>query len=152
MSKRKQIRNKFIEILETITTTGGSSVDIGMVQKRFLAPDEVPEDKFPAAFVFDTDERKIDMDADELKCELDIVITGYIKEHEDYSGDDTEDALDDFLEDIEKAITADRFIGLKTFVTNTLPLNIKSDFLTLKPYAIFDFKFRVTYYQEYGTP
>jgi len=160
MSRRDDILDRIISRLGAIKPANGYLTNVKLVSDRLKAPEELKTGQFPALFVIDTDERKDDSDVDELDDELDIIISGYTKDPED---PDTERRK--LQSDVEKALTRNQINGdvVDHFLTddigandlqvkNVKPNSITTDHGTLLPYAIFDYKFRILYFQNYGTP
>lgn len=145
MSIRSDIIADIKTTLETITVTNGYNNTVKLVSERLKIPDELHADEFPALFIVDSNEVKKDNDVDELKNELSIIITGYVKD-----SNNPTPVLRTLLDDVEKALSVDRFRG--GLAINTLPADIKTDNGTLLPYAVFDFTFNIIYFQKYGTP
>ena len=144
------LRGDIVTAIETalngISVTGGYNLDVQTVSTRLRDPDGLTADEFPALFVVDGDENKSDADVNELRCRIQIIISGYVKAPDDSY--DIQENLRKLLADVEKAICSDRYLGGK--VVNTKPFNIKTDHGVLMPYGIFDFTFEVEYLQLYG--
>jgi len=142
MSKRIDIKNKIITLLEGIS-------GIGEVSRQLKNPDQIKPDKFPTAFVTNGQETKIDGDVNDLVNTLSVVIVAFVKNQEDPTN-----ALDVFLEDIEKAICADskRELGGIAQIINVVPRTIKTDEGSLTPFGMAEFTFDISYHQLYGIP
>ena len=150
MTKRQDIRTAIISRLNGITIANGFNNDIGLVSRQLKGHEAVTPDLFPAAFVVNEDEKKVDGDVDDLENSLQVQITCYVQDDED-----TTNKLDLFLEDIEKAIcpNTDRDLGDSSLeIINILPLDIKTDKGVFTPIGIADFTFQIKYLQRYGTP
>lgn len=145
MSKRDDLLNDIKSALENIKVSNGYNFDVSYISTKLEAPDELAPDDFPALFIVDTDENKEDTEVNEMQNQLRFIISGYVKDD-----DDPDDSRRKLLEDVEKAICADRYRN--GIAVNTMPANIKTDHGTFAPFAVFDFEFVITYFQEYGTP
>jgi len=148
---RDLIIAEVIRKLERVTVANGFKSDIKEVSDRLKTPEEVKS--FPACFVIDADESKVDADVDELDSVLEVIVSGYVQDHEN-----PESKLRKLINDIEVALTnndsgnPDHGLGGVSTVENVLPSDIKTDKGTMKPYGIVDFTFLIKYKHLYGTP
>jgi len=138
MSIRVSIKDAIVTQLLTIS-------GIKIVSERLQMPEDLGAGDFPALMVVMGAETKKDHDVGHLICEMEAIITGYVKDDADPTG-----ALDTLMASVETKMCADRFWAGKAI--NTIPSNLITDKGTLEPFAIFDFSFRITYVQPYGTP
>lgn len=146
ISIRNDILASIVTALQGISVIGGYNLDVSTIGTRLEDPESLSSDKFPALFVTDTDEQKQDADVNGVRCKLQIVISGYVKQANDQ--EDVQENVRKLLADVEKSICADRFRG--NLAINTMPRTIKTDHGLLLPYGLFDFTFEVEYLQMYG--
>jgi len=150
-SNRDLIIAETIRKLERVSIANDFKSDIKEVSDRLKTPEQVKS--FPVCFVIDADESKTDADVNELDSVLEIIISGYVQDHEN-----PEQKLRNLINDIEKTMTnddsgnPDHELGGVSTVENVLPSDIKTDKGTMKPYGIVDFTFKIIYKHLYGTP
>lgn len=147
MSKRDSIIENIKTELAKITTTAGYNYTVGLIGENLVNPEDLTADQFPALIVLDSDETKNDASVDELRNEMMPLIVGYLKPT---VWADNKKEVRKLLADVEKCLCADRNRG--TLAINTLPASIKTDHGFNQPFGIFEFQFKISYLQEYGTP
>ena len=148
MSIREDIINDVVSTLTGITVGGGYNNDIAVVTRdtaRFEHFDTTTE--YPVAIVVWGSETKEGKDASYfyLEADLNIIIRGAV-----YATTDLETALNNFLEDIEKALCVDDTRGGKAAFTAPLSITVYSG--NNENILVFDYVFLIRYYYPFGSP
>jgi len=146
-TRREDLFTAIVAELNGITIANGYNTDIKTVDDEELkSPDDLNSEDFPAAYIIDTDERKDNADVGNVQATLEFIIVGYARHAE------TPQAKRRlFQQDVERAVTADRYHG-KDYVVDTMVTDIKTDKGLLTPFSIFDMTITITYWHPYGTP
>lgn len=148
MAIRESILSNIVTTLKTMSIVNGYNYDVGLVtREQFNWNTLLPKD-FPAALVV---WRREDKDATGLEgqhilADMTVVIRGVVN----VPKDELETALNNFLNDIERAMCADSDRG--NLAEYTEPLSITVYQTELIEFALFDFEFRVEYQYLYGSP
>ena len=145
MSRRDSIIENIKTELAKITVANGYNNTVALIDENLINPEDIAV--FPALIVLDSDETKNDGSVDELRNEMMPLIVGYLKPA---VWSENKKEVRKLLADVEKCLCADRYRG--TLAINTLPVSIKTDHGFNQPYGIFEFQFKISYLQEYGTP
>ena len=144
---RETIVDDIVTTLGTIATSSGYNNDIGLVTRKQLNWGQLKPNQLPAAMVvWVTDEKESDgANYQHIWSTLRVVIRGEV-----YAKTDLEGALNDFTEDIEKAMTVD---GTRSNnAVYTIPVRVQAYEIMNDYYQLFDFEFDVVYQYIYGTP
>jgi hypothetical protein len=144
---RENILSNVVTTLKTITIANGYNNDIGLVSREPFDWNNILPKDFPAALVV---WKKEDKDATGLQgqhilADMTVTIRGVV-----WAAQELETALNNFLNDVEKAMCVDTDRG--GYGEYTEPLTITVFQTELISYAIFDFDFRVVYQYLYGSP
>ena len=149
MSIRGDILDNVKTELEKITVDNKYHQKVMLVEdEKIKAPDELNVDEFPALFIIDTDESKSAGDVNSLECNLEIIVTGYLKSNTDLC--DMQEQRRNLQNDVEKALMVDEHRGGKALKTDIV--KIITDKGTLEPYAVFDMTVQILYYHDRGNP
>lgn len=148
MATREAILANVKTTLEGITTESGYNNDIGLVSREVKDWANIRgRDSYPAIFVsWSIDDKEPETVADQyILSRLNVVLRGV------YQADSgLETGLNDFLEDIEKAMCADQKRGGNAEYTVPSRATVyKGEDSTV---LIFDFEFEILYVYVYGSP
>lgn len=148
-SIKDQIISKVVAQLATITTTNGYFQTVKLVSgDTLLLPDEIPKDKFPAVFVVDQDETKEWADLSSMKCQLNLLIIGFVDRVSDQTN--VNNARRRLENDIEKALFAKwQWDNLATW---TRVSDIKSDLGVWKNHGELNITVLIEYFHDRGEP
>lgn len=147
ISVRNDILVEMLSTLQNITVANGYYSAVGSNVGE-VAKDLYEEKLFPHLYLIDSDEGKDWADVDSLKCTLNFLIIGYIKNAKNDTA--TAEPLRKLMADVEKCICADSRRNMKALTTRLT--DIKTDEGALNPYGVFNAKIIVEYHQEYGDP
>lgn len=151
MAKRESILDNIETVLDTITTANGYNNDIGLATRETTDWMRLQPKQIPAAIIqWTKDEREPrDVQGHYLISTLTVVIRGVIAKVR--ASDDMEQKVNEFSEDIEKALAVDGTRGGHAMHTN--PADAKM--YNLPPEsnrAVFDATFIIKYQYSSGSP
>jgi len=148
MPKREDIINNVVSVLTNIKIAGGYNNDIAVVTRETAQFEHFDvSTEYPIAIVVGGPESKEGKDASYfyLESDLNIIIRGAV-----YALADLETALNNFLEDVEKALCADDTRGGSAAFTAPLEITVyRSD---NEHILVFDYVFLIRYYYPFGSP
>lgn len=150
-SKRKVLINYLRDtLLPTITTGGGYNNTVKLVERGIQPYENLTDDQFPALFLVapDEDRRNITVKPD-FQSDLNLVIVGYVKDADGSPGK-AQEAVDDLIEDLTKALYVDVKQGGRCHETEIG--RITADSGDLGTYAGFVLEVRFMYTADGTTP
>ena len=127
----------------TIATSGSYNFNIGEVKRGLKNLNEVPEDKFPAAFIAGADETRDNTTNKGFTSAMKITIMGYVHYEDADDVEELQRRLSKFKQDVTKAIYVDPTRGGNA--TYTEIDDIFTDKGTLTPYAVFEMIIKCEY-------
>jgi len=148
MSYRENIINDIVSALTNIKIVNGYNNDIAVVTREIEQFEHFDiSTEYPVAIVVGGPESKVGKDASYfyLESDLNITIRGAV-----YALTDLETALNNFLEDVEKALCADDTRGGNAAFTAPLSITIYSS--DKEHILVFDYVFLIRYYYPFGSP
>lgn len=147
MSIRDNIINNIESTLASITLANGYNNDIGFVTRESEDFERFSTNDYPFAIIqWNNDEKETSGATNQVVLsELTVVIQGGI-----YATSGRETALNNFLEDIEKALCNDGARGNNAIYT--LPVSIEVFDTPKENVIVFNFTFLVEYQYIYGSP
>jgi len=129
--------------IAAITTGGGYNFTVGEVMRGLKNLNEVPEDKFPAAYIAGADEARENVTNSGFKSEMKITILGYVYHSDASDIEELQRSVNKFKQDVTKAIYVDHTRG--GYCTYTEIDDIFTDKGTLTPYAVFEMIIKCDY-------
>lgn len=126
-----------------ISTGGGYNFDVGEVKRGLKNLSEVPEDKFPAAYIAGADEARENVTNAGFKSEMKITVLGYVHYSDASDVEELQRRINQFKQDVTKAIYVDHTRG--GYSTYTEIDDIFTDKGTLTPYAVFEMIIKCDY-------
>jgi len=110
-SKRKTVLNYLRDtVFKGISVAGGYNFDVVDVERGIREVDSLPNSSFPAIFISKTVEHRKNITVNQFHGMIDIIVFGIVKKRTSSLVGLQED-LDDLIEDITKALEADRTFG-----------------------------------------
>ena len=106
-STRQKIADHIITTVAALTTAGGYNFDWGEVQRGFKHFDNVPSDKFPAAYLAGIDEARENSTQREFQSDFSGSLVIYVKTANARDTEQLERDLDNVIEDVTKALMVD---------------------------------------------
>lgn len=149
MSIRADLLNNIKDALKLITTGNGFNQTVNKVDDQNIqVPNEVIDDDFPILFLTDGDEKKEPGDVDSKKCDLEFIVTGFVKRAND--ADDMQSRRRDLQNDVEKAIMVDDRRGGKAISTEIT--KIGTDNGILDDFSLFELTGVIQYFHNRNDP
>lgn len=149
MSIRGDIIDNIKTTLEGITVVNGYNQTVVLVEDSELkAPEDLTVEQFPALFIIDGDETKKAGDVDSVECNIEIIISGYIRRSLDT--DDLQTLRRNLQNDVEKVLMVDETRGGKAISTQCT--RIITDKMIYDAYTIFDMYLNINYYHNRNNP
>jgi hypothetical protein len=108
-SKRKTLLQAARAQLLTIKKTAGYHNDVREVYRGLKYQEDLTGDKMPCLCFSGTDEQRQNASKPYFRATVTLDLVGYVKL--DDATDSLQDALEDFIEDVTKALEADRTLG-----------------------------------------
>ena len=145
--KRDDILNNIETVLAGISTSSGYNNDIGFVTRESEDFERFSISDYPFAIIqWDTDEKESEgATGQTIISTLDVIIQGGI-----YATSSRETALNNFMEDVEKALCADGTRG--GYAIYTLPVRIEVFSTPKENVIVFNYTFEIEYQYKYGNP
>lgn len=106
-SNRKRILDNIVSTVAAITTGGGYNSSVGECKRGFKHFNAVPEDKFPAAYLAGADEKRVNSAQRTFTSDIEASLVLYVKGADAGDPEALEQALDNFIEDVTKALMVD---------------------------------------------
>jgi hypothetical protein len=149
-SRRKRIIDNVISTLAAVTTGGGYNFTIGQAARGFKNFNAIAEDLFPVVYAAGADEKRVNMTNGEFRSDLMISLVGYVRVADAANTEALEQAIDNLIEDITKALMVDTTRG--GFSTLTEIGEIDTDKGAFSPYASVELVVRCQYRVSAATP
>lgn len=148
-SVREKVLDNMVSALSAIAA-GTYNYTIGDCRLGLKHFQEVPEDKFPAAFVAGADEDRVNVSNRGFKSILQVSVIGYVSYSNTADPAELERVLSRWIEDITKALYADPTRG--GYATFTEVRGIKTDKGSWNPYAGCEIIVACDYRASFATP
>lgn len=147
MAVRESIIDNIVDTLKTITVAGGYNNDVGLVSRQPFGWNTLKPENYPAALVVWKTETKdaTGLQGQHIMSTMVVTIRGVV-----YAKEELETELNEFLDDVEKALCADTDRGALAEYTD--PVRITVYQTEIINFAVFDFDFEVVYQYLYGSP
>lgn len=142
-SNRKRILDNIVSTVAAITTGGGYNYSVGECQRGFKHFNAVPEDKFPAGYVAGADEKRRNSAQRTFTSEMEASLVLYVKGTDAGDTAALEQALDNLIEDVTKALMVDVTRG--GYAVTTEIGDIDTDKGAFTPYASAEMVVRCEY-------
>jgi hypothetical protein len=144
---RESILNNIVTTLKTISVVNGYNNDVGLVSREPFNWSTIQPKDFPAVFAGWTPEDKdaTGLQGQHILADLTVTISGVV-----WAESDLETKLNNFLDDVERAMCADTDRG--GYAEYTDPISIRVMRTELVSFVLFDFRFRIEYQYLYGSP
>lgn len=149
-SGREKVLDNIVAALGIIATGSGYNYTIGDYRLGLKHFQEVPEDKFPAAFVAGADEARTNVSNRGFKSILQVSIIAFVKVADSSDPAQLERDLSKFIEDITKALYLDPTRGGNATFTEVR--DIKTDKGSWIPYAGCEMVVACDYRGSFATP
>lgn len=95
--------------LAHISVSNGYNNNLGTLKRGLQEMDNPPDAAFPALFITMTQEIRENITRNQGQCRLQVVLEGYVKNPTGIDGLNAN--LDDFIEDVTRALERDRQLG-----------------------------------------
>ena len=148
MSTRENIINNIETTLAGITIAAGYHNDIAFVTReseRFEHFDEITN--YPVALIVWDSEDKASEEIGwwTIQADLVLIIRGAV-----YAMSGIETALNNFLEDVERALDVDRTRGGEAAFTYPISISVYST--DKENVLVFDYRYHIRYFYKHGSP
>lgn len=117
MSKRQAILNRLRDtILPGITTGAGynNTLKAASCRRGLREMDAMADSAYPVLYIAKTDEERENLTGNQYLSKMRVILIAFVKSSTGVDG--AQEDLDDFIEDVTKALETDRTIGL-SYVT-----------------------------------
>ena len=154
MSIRSDLIQNIEDTLKTIRKTNRIDgvpyqQDLDYIKTEEITPlDQVDPDEFPIVFIIDGDENKEFGSVQSIECDLDIEITGYLKQNNDT--DNLQLRRRKLMNDIEKALMQDQSRG--NLAIKTIVSKISTDHGIFTEYSLFEMRVAINYFHDRKNP
>jgi len=146
-SKRKLLLNALRDtILPAITTGGGYNNSVQTIERGLKEIDSIPDSSFPAIYISRSTEERTNITINQFQSRLKVILVAYVKR----ADGSAQEVMDDFIEDISKALEQDRKQG--GLVKWTEVKSIDTDDGDLDPHAACAIVVEFNYVSEGVTP
>ena len=147
MGKREDILNNIESTLADITIANGYNNNIGLVTRESEDFERFEKSDYPFAIIsWATDDKETSgVPNQNVISELLVTIMGGI-----YAISSRETVLNNFLDDIEKALCTDGTRGNNAWYT--IPVGIEVMFTSKQNVIVFNYRFLIRYHYVYGNP
>ncbi len=149
-SKREEALDNLVAALALIATGSGYNFTIGEAKLGMKHFEQVPSDKFPAAYVAGADENRQNVTNRGFRSDTEASIAGYVRVTDSADTEQLERDVSRFIEDITKAVLADPTRGGKA--TYTEITRVKTDKGAWVPFAGFEITVKFDYRATFAAP
>lgn len=149
-SKREEALDNLVAALTVIATGSGYNFTIGEAKLGIKHFEQVPSDKFPAAYVAGADEDRVNSTNRGFKSDTVASIMGYVRVDDSADTEQLERNVSRFIEDVTKALLADPTRGGKATFTEIT--RVKTDKGAWVPFAGFEITVRFDYRATFAAP
>jgi len=148
-SKRKQILNYLRDTtLAGIAQVKGYNCTVRTVERGLRPIDSIADSNFPALFISKTIEKRQNITKNQFQSLITVFIVGFVKNPTGRVK--SQEALDDLIEDVTKAMETDRLKG--NLAKWTEVKSVETDEGDLDQHAAFVMECEVSYVTEGVTP
>jgi hypothetical protein len=149
MSTRERIINNIETSIAGISIAGGYHNNIAFITRdseRFEHFDETTE--YPIALIsWDSEEKSSEeIGMWHIQSDMFVIVRGAVHD----TSANLETTLNNFLEDVERALDADRTRGGEAAFTFPISISVYSS--TRENVLVFDYRFQIRYYYNHGSP